>query len=94
MAGVYKHKLFGDSVRIYKKDGRLFMEGWHSGGEDTEMMFLGNGSFLIDEFPGKAKFESGEDGKVTYLVLYRDGIDPSNFDRNFVRTNDDVKRGS
>ena len=58
------------------------------GPRNRELVYLGNETYRVDEYPNDIKIESSSKDGSVYLVVLRDGIDSSKYDRHLKKTVD------
>nr|WP_293294631.1 serine hydrolase domain-containing protein [Allomuricauda sp.] len=68
--GTYKNAKYGALVDIMYDQGSMFAEPF-IGGEKTELHYLGDGTFKIDEFPNMLKFEIDSETRTPIIRFSR-----------------------
>jgi hypothetical protein len=68
--GKYIHVLFGEEVKVYLKEKKLFIKGL-VGVTSNELLYIGDSTFLVDEFNSKLLFEKSEKNGALHINLIR-----------------------
>jgi CubicO group peptidase (beta-lactamase class C family) len=68
--GKYIHVLFGEEVKVYLKEKKLFIKGL-VGTTSNELVYIGDTTFLVDEFNSKLMFEKSEKDGALHINLIR-----------------------
>ncbi len=76
LVGRYTDLIFGQEINISEANGKLFISPFAGGGRN-ELMYVGNNTFVIDEFTSVLGYEYDEKDNNIYLTLTRNGIQDS-----------------
>lgn len=71
--GNYQDVLFDVEIEIISNDKKLRMAPSFLGKEYSELIYIGDSTFLMDEFPNKIKFERNPTDSLMYMALIRNG---------------------
>lgn len=71
--GNYRDVLFDVEIEIISNDKKLRMAPSFLGKEYSELIYIGDSTFLMDEFPNKIKFERNPTDSLMYMALIRNG---------------------
>lgn len=71
--GKYKDVLFDVEIEIISQDKKLQMTPSFVGKKYSELIYIGDSTFLMDEFPNKIKFEKNPSDSLVYMALMRNG---------------------
>ncbi|AZB10838.1 class A beta-lactamase-related serine hydrolase [Chryseobacterium sp. G0162] len=79
LIGTYNDFLYGQGAetKIVEKDNHLYVEspflGYFKGKNANELLYMGNGTFTIVDYPNLLKFDFSN-GKVNSVILTRDSL--------------------
>ncbi|WP_422079362.1 serine hydrolase domain-containing protein [Ulvibacterium sp.] len=77
--GKYRDVQFDLEVEIISKDKKMRMAPSFSGEKYSELIYIGDSTFLMDEFPNKIKFEKNPSDSLVYIVLMRNGTNEKEY---------------
>ncbi len=77
VTGRYSHVLFGEMVIVDFDDGKLLITDFVPGKSKAELIYIGDQTFIIDEYPSKLKFGVNPADGLEYIALIRNGMQNS-----------------
>ena len=75
--GTYSHVLFGEMITVDFDDGKLLITDFVPGKSKAELIYIGDQTFVIDEYPSKLKFGANPADGLDYIALIRNGMENS-----------------
>jgi len=70
LLGSYQHTVFGENMEVFERGGKLFMQP-SIGVEESELLYIGNNCFEVDQYPSKLRIDVESDPNVTTIYQIR-----------------------